>query len=589
MVFAIGAVVVVTGCGRLDFGPVDPGIAGGGCGDRNEPNDSAGDATPLALGGSITATLCTGDVDVYAVTLSAGDELAATITPTGAGYPTLAMLGTDGRTARAVETLDTTAAAFADHDGMFYVAVGGLPTAAGTPYQLSVGLRPGNHVYIAPNGDDAAPGTFAQPWRDFDAAVGRLVPGDVLVLEDGVYGPDHGRIDVNCANGQVSGTQDQPIRIVALSERLAEVDGDGQQPTAMIEGGCQWWTIEGLHLESTTVTSPTIAQPLEIDGSTNIVARRLLVRHNNADTNSAVLQVYNSSHILVEECEAYDYTLGGIAVANGSDITIRRNFVALGHDSGFSTWGTMNARFENNMDDGGGGFSIDDGYGDDTVDTFVLGNVARGNDFGLISSIFDTTTNHNIGLQIADHVSVDSTDYGYYLRSNEQASCTRCTALDSAMVGWDADELPNQPQIMGSSSCTSCLMVNDGNTGFDIHAQRAGWSITSSNAFGNTTNFEPTGVPELVNPNEVDPALGGCQVYAPSGSPMATANVGAQILYRYVDGALTHTPLWHPITGAFACGAVVPGINDDPATSCVGLSRRLHVGTADCSLPYPQP
>ncbi len=584
---AIGAIVAATGCGRLDFAPGAP--AGGGCGDPNEPNDAAGDATPLALGDSIAATLCTGDVDVYAISLAAGDELAATITPDGPGYPTLAILGTDGVSARAVETLDSTAAAFADRDGTFYVAVAGLPTAGGTPYQLSVALRPGHHVYIAPNGDDAAPGTFAQPWRSFDTAVGNLVPGDVLVLEDGVYGPDHGRIDANCSNGQVSGTQDQPIRIAALSERLAEVDGDGLAPTALIEGGCQWWTVEGLHLESTTVPSTTIAQPFEIDGSTNIVARRLLVRHNNADTNSAVFQVYNSSNILVEECEAYDFTLGGIAVANGSDITIRRNYVALGADSGFSTWGTTNARFENNVDDAGGGFSFDDGYGGDTVDTFVDGNVASGDGFGLISSIFDSTTNHNIGLQIADHVSIGSSDYGYYLRSNEQASCVRCTAIDSAMIGWDADELPNQPQIMASSSCSNCLMVDDGDTGFDINAQRAGWMISGSNAFGNATNFQPTGVAELVNPTEVDPALGGCKVYAPAGSPMATANIGAQILYRYVDGALTGTPLWHPITGAFACGAVVPGINDDPATSCIGVAQRLHVGTPDCALPYPAP
>ena len=359
----------------------------------------------------------------------------------------------------------------------------------------------------------------------------------------------------------------------------------------MITGGCQWWTFEGLHLESTTVTSGTIAEAFEIDASTNIMARRLLVRHNNGDTNSAVLQVYNSSNILVEESEAYDFTLAGISVVNGSNLTIRRNYVARsgGGGAGFANWGTTNARFENNLDDGGGGFSFDDGYGGDTVDTQVFGNVARGDGFGLISSVFDSTTNHNLDLQIADHVSVGSSIYGYYLRSNEQASCVRCTAIDSAMSGWDADELPTQPQIMASSSCTNCLMVDDGETGFDINSQRAGWSITSSNAFGNATNFQPTGVAELVNPTQIDPALGGCEVYAPAGSPMAAASVGAQILYRYVDGALIGTPLWHPLTGAFACGALVAGINDDPATSCIAAAQRLHVGTPDCALPYPAP
>ena len=215
LIIAIGASVAVTGCGRLDFDP-GSGVAGHDCSEQPPANP-----TPVALGDSIDGTLCPGRTDVYAVDLSAGDELVAAITPSAPGWPTLEILGSDRTSARAVETLDPSTAAFADRDGTFYVAVGGLPTADGTPYQLSVALRPGNHVYVAPNGDDAAPGTFAQPWRSFDTALANRVPGDVLVLEDGVYGPDHGRVNVDCSNGQINGTQDQPIRIAALSERLA--------------------------------------------------------------------------------------------------------------------------------------------------------------------------------------------------------------------------------------------------------------------------------------------------------------------------------------------------------------------------------
>jgi hypothetical protein len=65
-------------------------------------------------------------------------------------------------------------------------------------------------------------------------------------------------------------------------------------------------------------------------------------------------------------------------------------------------------------------------------------------------------------------------------------------------------------------------------------------------------------------------------------------DVGANVMYRYQDGTLSREPLWDPKTGEFPCGAVVPGINDDPAQSCIGVHKRFQVGSEDCSLPYPE-
>ena len=63
-------------------------------------------------------------------------------------------------------------------------------------------------------------------------------------------------------------------------------------------------------------------------------------------------------------------------------------------------------------------------------------------------------------------------------------------------------------------------------------------------------------------------------------------NIGANIVYRYENGALTSTPLWDPQTGAFPCGAIVPGINDGERR-CATLHRRLNVDTDGCALPLP--
>jgi len=63
-------------------------------------------------------------------------------------------------------------------------------------------------------------------------------------------------------------------------------------------------------------------------------------------------------------------------------------------------------------------------------------------------------------------------------------------------------------------------------------------------------------------------------------------DIGASILYRYVDGVLTDEPLWDPETGAFPHGAIVPGINDVPGDSLFDLHQRLNVNTNGCTLPY---
>jgi hypothetical protein len=83
-----------------------------------------------------------------------------------------------------------------------------------------------------------------------------------------------------------------------------------------------------------------------------------------------------------------------------------------------------------------------------------------------------------------------------------------------------------------------------------------------------------------------------CVAYLGASSSLRGAagiegDVGANVVFRYVDGVLSSEPFWNPRTGAFPCGAIVAGVNDDPSDSCSGVHERLHVGTADCALPAP--
>jgi hypothetical protein len=116
------------------------------------------------------------------------------------------------------------------------------------------------------------------------------------------------------------------------------------------------------------------------------------------------------------------------------------------------------------------------------------------------------------------------------------------------------------------------------------------WSFARCNAFGPTQSFVPRDG-HVDDPTELDPELGGCYVVVPPGSPLRAAapgaGVGANIVFRYEDGQLTTTKLWDQTTGAFPCGATVPGVTDASRAdvSCIGVHTRAHVGSSGCAIP----
>jgi hypothetical protein len=45
--------------------------------------------------------------------------------------------------------------------------------------------------YIAPDGNDANPGTFEAPFKTFQSALVKVNPGDVIYARGGTYGKDN--------------------------------------------------------------------------------------------------------------------------------------------------------------------------------------------------------------------------------------------------------------------------------------------------------------------------------------------------------------------------------------------------------------
>ena len=67
------------------------------------------------------------------------------------------------------------------------VAAWALATRTAAPEQVEVAY------YVAPDGDDANPGTESEPWRSIQHAAGQAVPGSTVFVRGGTY---RERVDV---------------------------------------------------------------------------------------------------------------------------------------------------------------------------------------------------------------------------------------------------------------------------------------------------------------------------------------------------------------------------------------------------------
>ncbi len=138
----------------------------------------------------------------------------------------------------------------------------------------------GRVFYVAPQGDDANPGTREAPWQHPGRVVGRLQPGDTLVLLPGVYPladyendilrPPSGRED---AWVTIRGEAGAPYPVLAGQDNLL---------AAVELGGAQYVRLE--HLEITH--NPNAADPRFRDGiliagqpAAHLIFRDLYIHH----------------------------------------------------------------------------------------------------------------------------------------------------------------------------------------------------------------------------------------------------------------------------------------------------------------------
>jgi hypothetical protein len=481
--------------------------------------------------------------------------------------------------------------------------------------------------FISPTGNDSGPGTRAQPWRTFGFAVPRLAPGTTLVLLDGIYeGATSGYPNIRCGTNATSGTAGSPITLVADHERAALLKGDASGPPFFMQG-CSYWVVEGLHAESgdfaNAPAGATGGSIFVVDtNNAHVVLRRLLGAHTNRYRDSLGLYVGDgSSDVIVEECELYDFHFHGFEASHGAAVVFRRNYVNSRNtidipvvDGGYGTldpargdhglhlWETQSAIAENNVFESvrngavvkGGETAVGSSTGNRLLGNVVINPALSG--FLLDSHQCATPgpcpeqSRIVVGTQLTDDVTIGGATG---IRSNGTVD----TVIDRfSSIGAASGVMMEKPAyngaVVATSSTVNSLVADFTVVGFSSTGETT-WVFDhcAATTMGVGPPFLPNASPQHVtNTVTLDPALAGCLAYLPPASPLRGAgagarDVGAEVVYRYENGLLTATRLWDAVTGAFPCGATVPGMNDDPTQSCVGVHQRLHVGSGGCPPP----
>jgi len=181
--------------------------------------------------------------------------------------------------------------------------------------------------YVAPGGNDAGPGSEAEPWQTLAHAVGALAPGDTLFLRAGTYAEQ--------LVPTQSGADGQPITIAAYAGEEPVIDGSG-------------------------ISLDTMTGLVDISDLSHVTIQGLHVQHAGPNENAAGILVSGSSDILVQSNHTLDTTSSGVGVWGSDHVVVDNNEIELACNDGsqecisIGQSDTFEIRF-NHVHDGGPG------------------------------------------------------------------------------------------------------------------------------------------------------------------------------------------------------------------------------------------
>lgn len=465
--------------------------------------------------------------------------------------------------------------------------------------------------YLNDAGSDSNRGTSTgAPWLTWAHAFANSACGDTLVVMDGTYVPKtHGNpvLTKTCTASTVFTVRFQ-------NQRAALIAGTGAADSFQVLDSA-YVVLDGLRIKSADSTSGggsglAIRGTVEFPNTSHhITLRNLLIYDNDRYHNTALLFLRYTKNTVIEDTELYSFHRHGVLIYYSDFNVVRRLYchsrnradIAGGYVSATTTQGEScvavypgndniieNVISENNL-------SIAESNASSlNRRNQFLGNIALGTQYGyIITARGDNATLQTQDQTIRDYVGVNVVKTGVYSRSSLNTQVFNSTSINTGGKGFVADV---QTGVSGggvySFFCTNCLATLNNSTGFHVTSDIQTWTINYSSSFGNNDNYYPDVTANITNKisEAINPALGTCYLWLPDASPLKRAglggaDIGATILYRYKNGALTNVPLWNPTTGEFPHGALVAGVNDVAGQSLFDVHKRLNVNTNGCSFP----
>ena len=484
-----------------------------------------------------------------------------------------------------------------------------------------------NH-YINPAGSDSGDCTNSgSPCKTFSYALAaaRMPAGDTLILQDGTYtrsnsGNGTRILSIDCNNGFNNGSANSLITVKADHARLAYLHQDGTG-AVLYMSNCQYWAFQDIRSDTGDMNANINSEGhWYVRNSSHINFQRMLAQYNNRYRNESPFTFDNSNYNLVEDTEIYDFARLGIVMSSSSYNVMRRNYInsrnradcvqtgcnnssaidSTKGDVGISIYpGSYNIIENNIVEATSRGFDIQGaGYnGVYVTSNSYYGNISNGNSYSLLIQARGTTDLYTpTNISVNNFAGLGGTIYGMYLRDsrNTQLSGVSMMSNASSGIGIDRDGCGtgcyngNPPLSVGMVDVLA--VSNAGNS--EYYADNSAVTTITGNYFNEYSNghtHSTTG--SWTHVTTSDPQLGGCKVWIPSASPMHGAglsgsDVGANILYEYINGVLTNTPLWSASTNHFmGCGVQVTGVNDSAGNSCINVDSRLNVNAGGCSFP----
>jgi hypothetical protein len=492
--------------------------------------------------------------------------------------------------------------------------------------RLTASLTPplGRVFHLAVAGLDSQDGSSTAPWQTWPFALAQLEPGDTLIVHDGTWTSSSACAEepclantalpnVDCPAAARSGTPDHPIAIVARHQRRAHLAGNGFGGVFQVRG-CDSWVIDGLY-GSNTDAGPELTSGVVFGfrDTPRLTMRHLLAVGPNRCGNNHVIDVggTTSVDVVIEDSEVYKFHRNAFQVSGMTSVTMRRNYI---HSRDTAEAACSTTEFYPLRGDAGvqcratTTCTADNVFAENVVLGFahthassmrVAGSLARDTHYGAI--LTDAPILLPEPMHVVDFVCLDC-DVGLWNRG-KQLEATNATVVAGRArlapnygVGAYTDDAGG---TTGSTIWRNVLALDNERVGF-LTAGPVTSLIRYGNAYGSPVLYQPTeelgdDTGEIQHSLDVEPTLigdrdGACLVHVPADSNMAGAGeggaaLGANIVYRLDQGQPTDRKLWNQRTGAFPCGALVPGVNDIAGASCFDAHLRMRVGVAGCAIP----